>query len=124
MSETLTKGLLEQVMRTMMRPAERRMVGMTMSPRVHEAMKRELPPLDPVLPVFLQRQFGVPVIVDPRMSSCMHASAYFDAKIWRKRVKEQKRWDRRAAMEGRRIARAIAAAAMQEDRSVLPPQEG
>jgi hypothetical protein len=65
-----------------------------MSPAVEAALKRQTPPVPVVISYGAAFPFGVPIIVDPRMNS-RTATAYYDPKIWRKRVKEQNRYDRR-----------------------------
>jgi hypothetical protein len=100
MSDTLNAEILENARRSLaaMAGSARVLVGLSMSPAVEAKLKRELPlPKEPRYHFFAQ-PFGVPIIVDPRMNS-RTATAYYDRKIWRKRVKEQNRWDRRMSRQ-------------------------
>ncbi len=96
MSHTLNAEILEKVRGSLaaMTGSARILVGLTMSPAVEAALKRQIPPAPVVMSYRSPFPFGVPIIVDPRMNS-RTATAYYDRKIWRKRVKEQNRYDRR-----------------------------
>lgn len=66
-------------------------VGMSMSPAVYGALRRELGASSTARFCW---GWGFPIIVDPRMTS-KSGTVFYDRKVWRKRLKEQKRWDRR-----------------------------
>ena len=68
----------------------RRVYGYSMSPRVHAALARSMRPSDYILTA----GFGVPVIVDPRMTSA-HATVYYNRRLFRRRLKDQARWEKR-----------------------------
>jgi hypothetical protein len=71
---------------TLLPPPERRLVGVSMSPRMHQKLHRQhtLEPWRGIL--------GVPVLIDPRMRGDQ-ATAYYDARIWRRRCADQYSWD-------------------------------
>jgi len=102
MSHTLDSEILNQVRGSLaaMAGSARLLVGLSMSPAVESALRKQLPPPDPRR--FEMYPLGCPVIVDPRMTS-RSATAYYDRKIWRKRVKEQRRWDRRQSRQNKEI---------------------
>jgi hypothetical protein len=89
-AETIAKA------RQMLGKPARILVGLTMPPHVEIAMRRQAATVavDSLATSFL----GVPVIVDDRMRG-NSATAYYDRKIWRKRVKDQRRHDFRRAKE-------------------------
>lgn len=96
MCHTLNKEILNDAKRSIklefghIRPP----VGITMSPAMESCIKRK----NEITTLSIERGralwFGVPIIVDPRMNK-MTATVYNDPKIWRKRLKEQKRYDQR-----------------------------
>ena len=94
MSHILNAVILENVRDSLdaMTGSARILVGLTMSPAVEVALKRQTPSVPVVMSYRSPFPFGVPIIVDPRMNSWT-ATAYYDSKIWRKRVKEQNRYD-------------------------------
>lgn len=67
------------------------LVGLSMSPAMESAVRRRVSP--PADGLWREHPLGVPVIVDPRMKAAA-ATAYYDRRTWRKRVKEQQRWDK------------------------------
>lgn len=67
-------------------PPGRRLVGVSMSAQMHQRLRRE-PSLKPWGPVM-----GVQILVDPRMRSDQ-ATAYYDARLWRRRCEDQNSWD-------------------------------
>lgn len=88
MGDTLTLEIFEQARRYMvagsLAPAP---VGLSMSPALHAQWVRYL---------VVQGLGGIrlPVLIDPRMTGNPNATVFYDKKIWRKRVKNQNKWDR------------------------------
>lgn len=75
------------------------LVGLSMSPEAQARLRRECTPTQSAyIP-----PFGVSIIIDPRMKQ-NGATAFYDRKIWRKRVKEQVRWDRRTSKRNAKSA--------------------
>ena len=99
--ETWMQKLKE--MTKLMQQGPRIMVGMSMSPRVYAALlnhHRATPKGQTNLNLSLRPTGsspfpGVPYIVDERMSSNPNVTVYYDKKIWRKRLKNQRRHDDR-----------------------------
>lgn len=79
------------------------LVGLTMPPHVEIAMRRQARPVAAGL--VSNPFFGVPVIVDDRMTGNT-ATAYYDRKIWRKRVREQRRYEFRQARQMKKLLTA------------------
>lgn len=99
---TLDAETIRKARELLGKPA-RILVGLTMPPRVEIAMRRQAATVavDSLATSFL----GVPVIVDYRMRGNT-ATAYYDRKIWRKRVKEQRRHEFRRAREMKKLLTA------------------
>lgn len=101
MSQTLDAETIRKARQMLGMPA-RILVGLTMPPQVAVAMQRKAKRFAEGL---VSNPFlGVPVIVDDRMRGNT-ATAYYDRKIWRKRVKEQRRYDLRQAKEMKNLPR-------------------